>query len=290
MQHKFNDTKPKLTIGIPVYNGERFLRQKLDSLLSQTFTDFQIIISDNASTDSTQEICKEYEKRDKRITYIQQEKNIGSKNNFMFVLQQAETKYFVWSAVDDIMEPQFLEKNINVLDSNNEFVGCISKIDYYVDDQKQSKSNFIQLDSIVGTYEKKVRFYLRNSSANMIYAVYRTADLQKCKVLDPIGAWDSAIILSVLKYGNIHVISDTLLHFYSGGISSAGIVYRYMQPDRDIKIQFPNSFFLYWCMKNLGPKIFLKNIDIFIWLNCGTTLNILSEVIKPTKKWKSRRD
>jgi hypothetical protein len=181
------------------------------------------------------------------------------------------------------MKPQFLEKSINVLDSNDEVVGCISKIDYYFD-QDQSKPHFVQLDSIVGTYAEKVRSYLRNSSANMIYAVYRTDVLQKCKVFEPIGAWDSAIILSVLRYGSIHVIAHTLLHFYSGGISSAGIVYRYMQPDSDVKIQFPNSFFLYWCMKNLGPKIFLKNIDVFIWLSCGTILNILSEVIKPAKK------
>ena len=90
--------KPKLSIGMPIYNAEKFLRNRLDSLLSQTFSDFELIISDNASTDSTQHICKEYLSRDNRIQYIRQEKNIGLSSNFYFVLHKANSEYFFWAS------------------------------------------------------------------------------------------------------------------------------------------------------------------------------------------------
>ena len=69
---------PKVSIGMPVYNGEGFIHKALDSVQAQTFSDFELIISDNASTDATAEICKEYERRDKRIQYIRQPKNMGA--------------------------------------------------------------------------------------------------------------------------------------------------------------------------------------------------------------------
>ena len=76
---------PEVSIGLPVYNGELFLKKALDSLLNQTYSNFELIISDNNSTDSTQKICQEYAKNDKRICYIHQEKNIGAFSNFSFV-------------------------------------------------------------------------------------------------------------------------------------------------------------------------------------------------------------
>src|SRR5438132_4412320 len=117
--------KPKISIGLFVYNGEKFLRKRLDSLLCQTFTNFELIISDNASTDSTSAIYEEYAKKDKRIRYVRQEKNMGAMWNFIFVLQEAKCDYFAWAAVDDLMSPDFLEKNINILESNKNTVGRI---------------------------------------------------------------------------------------------------------------------------------------------------------------------
>ena len=90
----------KLSIGLPVFNGEKFLQKCLDSLLEQTFENFEIIISDNASTDTTQNICQKYSEKDKRIRYIRQEKNIGLLPNFNFVLEQSNNKFFMWIGVD----------------------------------------------------------------------------------------------------------------------------------------------------------------------------------------------
>ena len=78
--------KPQISIGLPVYNGEKLLRKSLDSILSQTFSDFELIISDNASSDLTPDICKEYLKRDKRIRYVRQKKNLGVHGNYFFLV------------------------------------------------------------------------------------------------------------------------------------------------------------------------------------------------------------
>ncbi len=75
-------SSPSITIGMPIYNGDRFLIKTLDSYLKQTFTDFELIISDNASTDSTEKICREFASRDKRIQYFRNEKNMGAGWNF----------------------------------------------------------------------------------------------------------------------------------------------------------------------------------------------------------------
>lgn len=92
---------PKVSIGMPVYNGEKFIRKALDSLLTQTFTDFELIISDNASTDATAEICKEYAAKDARIRYVHHSINRGSVWNFNFVLKEACEEFFMWAAADD---------------------------------------------------------------------------------------------------------------------------------------------------------------------------------------------
>ena len=88
---------PRLTIGLPVYNGEKYVAESLEALLGQSFTDFELIISDNASTDSTGDICRRYEKQDSRVRYFRQPRNIGLAPNHNFVVEQARGELFKWS-------------------------------------------------------------------------------------------------------------------------------------------------------------------------------------------------
>ena len=133
-----NNQPPKVTIGIPVFNGEKFLRGCLDCFLAQTYTNFELIISDDASTDSTSKICNEYAEQDPRIKYIRHTKNLGMESeagftplpNFNFVLNQASSPYFMWAGVDDKWEPEFIEKNVNVLEANTNFVASTSKMSW----------------------------------------------------------------------------------------------------------------------------------------------------------------
>ena len=126
-----NQNNPKITVGIPVFNGEKSIRRTLDSVLSQTFLDFELVISDNASTDSTSLICQEYKKNDKRIRYIHNEKNIGGIANFKLLLDESKTEYFVWLAADDYWDPTFLEKNLPILEKNLNIICSASQVKYF---------------------------------------------------------------------------------------------------------------------------------------------------------------
>jgi len=294
-----NNVRPKVTLGMPVYNGEKFLRKRLNSLLAQTFTDFELIISDNASTDSTQLICDEYVKKDVRVRYVRQKKNMGVTWNFNFVLQEAKTKYFAWIASDDVTSYDFIEKNFQVLESNSNFVASIGKImpyDTQIDDFKSNPidaafKNFIKklrcslktVDTleITGTYEKKVRTYLKNSTCKVIYSLFRTEKLRDSMILELFVGNDWAWFLSVLKHGDLHVIDEVLMHEFESGISGRGIISitrRYKQ--NILAVIFPWYPLTFWCAKNLGTKIFLKNLDFFVQLNLEGMFSFLVDFIR----------
>lgn len=123
---------PKVSIGLAVYNGETYLAQAIESILSQTFTDYELIISDNASTDRTAEICQYYAARDARIRYQRNATNIGGANNENLTFTLARGQYFRWAAHDDLCAPALLAECVAVLDTHPEVVLCtpiIVKID-----------------------------------------------------------------------------------------------------------------------------------------------------------------
>ena len=112
----------RLTIGLPVYNGANFLAESLESLLGQTYDDLEIVISDNASTDGTADICQEYANKDSRIRYIRQPYNIGMIRNHQFVMRQATGELFKLAAHDDLYARDLLKKCIEALDAHPEVV------------------------------------------------------------------------------------------------------------------------------------------------------------------------
>jgi glycosyltransferase involved in cell wall biosynthesis len=116
------NARPKVSVGIPVYNAEKFLRETIDSLMVQTFPDFEIIISDNASIDETEEICRSYADQDQRVRYHRNENNIGIVPNFNRLFGISRGEYFKWVAADDIMAPEYLARCVDVLDQDSTVV------------------------------------------------------------------------------------------------------------------------------------------------------------------------
>lgn len=121
--------QPLVSLGLPVYNGERYLAQALECLLAQSFTDFELIISDNASSDATEQICREHAARDSRIVYYRQPENLGAIRNFNFVFEASSGEYFKWASYDDLCEPTFLEKTVAVLEAEEDVVVAYSRSD-----------------------------------------------------------------------------------------------------------------------------------------------------------------
>lgn len=297
--------RPKVSIGIPVYNGEKFITNRIDSIFNQTFKDFELIISDNASTDVTEKICLDYVKKYNQIKYFRQKTNIGAQLNFEFVLKKAKGDYFMWAAVDDLIEPCFLEKNIQILENNFQYVGSTGKSKlYHLNEEKSIDSNFSDFRNkiikkfrpsgtyaITGTYEKKVRTFLKRSAYQVIYGVFRTNVLKKSLPTQQFVGDDGAIILNVLKYGDIHVFDEILIKRYEYGYSTRGSLSLAKNFNKNLigKI-FPHIPLTVWFIKNIGLIIFIKNLDHFILLNMGGEVFVIIDIIKILSKKIKRND
>jgi glycosyltransferase involved in cell wall biosynthesis len=121
---------PAVSVGVPVYNGDSFLEVAIRSVLAQTLDDFELIICDNASTDRTAEICRDYAARDRRVRYFRNPENLGAAPNYNLTFQYARGRYFKWLAHDDRMTPSYLAKAVRVLEERTDAVLCNSVVSY----------------------------------------------------------------------------------------------------------------------------------------------------------------
>lgn len=108
---------PRVSVGLPVFNGDRYLEEAIDSILAQDYTDFELVISDNASTDRTQEICDYVQRADPRVRYERQPDNRGAAWNHNRVFELSRGEYFKWAAADDLLAPGFLRSCVAALDA-----------------------------------------------------------------------------------------------------------------------------------------------------------------------------
>ena len=106
----------KIIIGIPAYNEEKFILETLSSLIQQTWKDFSVVISDNASTDNTESVCREVCSLDNRFHYVRQPKNIGASKNFWFLYETSESPYFMWLGAHDVIDPSYLSVHLSILE------------------------------------------------------------------------------------------------------------------------------------------------------------------------------
>jgi len=292
----------KIGIGLPVYNGERFIRSKIESILNQTFKNFELIISDNCSNDKTQQICEEYSENDIRIKYFRQTENIGAAKNFEFVLQKSNSEFFMWTGVDDVLLPKFIEKNLKELESNDKNVASICKIQSYqpddelikIDQKELEYSQFMKkmrnyvrprfIFSIEGDYHRKARIYLKKSSCQVIYSIFKSDVIKKSIIKNSFLGHDWAIFLNVLKYGNLTVIDEVLMYEYERGISGKGLISSSKQFNKGIGVVFPWFSLTIWCIKNLGIKFYMKNIDYFIQLNLEGGFSMIANIFHVNNK------
>jgi glycosyltransferase involved in cell wall biosynthesis len=222
-------TLPIVTIGVPVYNSDETLVSALDSLINQTFHEIAIVISDNGSTDRTEKICREYASKDSRISYIRQPKNIGAESNFKFVLDLARTKYFMWAASDDIRSLNFIEKNIEFLEINSEYLGSTSPVRF----QGREFNQFAMGDSALNHDDpcERVSEIFRCWHANgRFYSLFRREDVTSWPNLNKahfLGS-DWTLITHLASRGKLNRISEGWVELGVNGIShSSDIFARY---------------------------------------------------------------
>jgi glycosyltransferase involved in cell wall biosynthesis len=116
--------QPIVSIGMPVYNGGDYLRAAIESVIDQKFNNWELIISDNASTDGTEAVCREFAAQDERISYIRQTENLGAGPNFKACFEPARGKFFAWLSADDLLGQEFMLKCVELLDENDDAVAA----------------------------------------------------------------------------------------------------------------------------------------------------------------------
>ena len=215
-----------VTIGMPVFNGEKYLIGTLESLLSQTYEDFVLIISDNASTDDTEAICREYANKDKRIDYIRQDNNIGPGKNFKFLYDSSDSNYFMWNAADDRRTSEFISDNLYFLENNHDYIASTYTNCY--EGEENILNSHVKF-SIEGSLYERYETFLKNcwQTHAIFYALFRKSALSDFDYFDmSTFAADWFLDTHLIGKGQINRIDNGLLILGKSGESMAGNVFK----------------------------------------------------------------
>lgn len=238
---------PMVTIGIPVYNGEAYLEEALTCARTQTYGDLEIVISDNGSTDRTREICERHGALDSRIRYYRFETNQGLLKNFNRVYELALGTYFKFSPHDDLYDPSFIERCVDVLERDQDTVACSSR--FLIIDEEGTVTGESHEDIDADASSPRKRFYalLNNTKCYDLFAVIRKSALDRMpKPLLPVyGHADGVLLARLGMLGRIHRIPEPL--YYNRDHKSRGHyqfrTYRgyiyFLDPSKQGSIVFP---------------------------------------------------
>jgi glycosyltransferase involved in cell wall biosynthesis len=203
--------RPAVTIGVPVYNSERFLRKTLRSLLSQDFVDFELIISDNGSTDTSQQICEEFAQEDHRVKYIRHSTNQGAGWNFRYLLEAAHGDYFMWAGSHDMWEPTFVSACQAALSQDPEIAVVYTKTQLIDEEEKPLSIMEDKVQTHGLSRPKRVRIVVSNlRTGNMFYGLFRTEILRKCRLTMAGFGPDLVILMAVNILGSAVLLPEPL--------------------------------------------------------------------------------
>ncbi|MEL6283892.1 MAG: glycosyltransferase [Pseudomonadota bacterium] len=207
---------PRVSIGLPVYNGENYLAEAIDSILSQTFTDFELIISDNASTDGTQAICERYAAADKRVRYSRLAENLGAAPNYNRLVEMARGEYFHWHAHDDVLELEFVARCVETLDSQPDVV-LVYPATHVIDGNGEVMSLYRDdLDLPQNSAHERLVAYLRQNFmrkrglCNPIFGMIRTASLRETRLIQDFLSSDRLLLAHFALLGKFIELPEPL--------------------------------------------------------------------------------
>jgi Glycosyl transferase family 2 len=206
---------PLVSIGLPVHNAERYLRNALDSLLGQDYSNLEVIISDNASDDATGQICTEYARRDGRLLYHRVERNLGAIWNFNRVFELAHGEYFMWAAFDDLRDPRYVSACVSALELRQDAVLCATDT-VLIDENGQ------EVDAPLSAYghhptgrtaRERLRRVARSSINLDFYGLVRRSVLARVRPL--ISSWgcDVVFVLELCLRGPVLLVPEPLFSY-----------------------------------------------------------------------------
>ena len=207
----------KVSVGVPIYNGEATLPAVLGNLLGQTHRNLEIVVSDNCSTDATAEICAAYCAKDERIVYIRQESNIGAEANFSYLLDHATADYYFWAAADDIRSDNFVEENLRFLVDHPDYVASTCPIRFDNGEFSPMSMGDGELDSSV---EQRILDVLSHWHTNgRFYSLYRSDVLRRSFVREKYLGSDFSTTFAMAMLGKYHRTDYGFLYLGSAGVS-----------------------------------------------------------------------
>jgi len=202
---------PKLSIGMPVHNGERFLRETMGSLLSQTFRDYELVISDNGSSDETEAICRSFAAQDGRVRYIRHHVNRGAAWNYNCVVREAKGQYFKWAAADDLCAAEYLERCVYILDNCPDVILSYPKT-VIIDEEGNPKRPYDdQLHLLSPHAAERFRSLMTLiGECNAVFGVMRLQVLRRTALIANYIASDVALLAELSLHGKFFQVPDEL--------------------------------------------------------------------------------
>jgi glycosyltransferase involved in cell wall biosynthesis len=202
---------PLVTIGLPLYNTAKIMEASLQDLLGQTFTDFELVISDNASSDETGSMCQALAERDPRVRYFRQETNVGIVENQNAVFRLARGKYFKWASANDRCDKQLLAECVNVLEQHSDVVLCFPRTRIIDSDDQVVRDCEEDLHLMDGAASSRfVKLLDRMALNNAFNGVFR-ADILKCALpMAPDLGSDLSMMAALTLYGKFYELPEFL--------------------------------------------------------------------------------
>lgn len=204
--------RPRVSIGLPVYNGENFIAEAIDSVLSQSFGDLELIICDDASTDRTAEICQDYVARDSRVSYHRNERNRGAAPNYNNLVRLSRGDYFKWIAHDDVVTPDYVARTVDALERQPEAVLAHTQVRMIDKDQNELTIYDNALPLAVGGSQSQ-RFggvVLDRYAHHAFFGMIRTSALQKTPLHASYAGGDRALVVFLALLGPFVHIPEPL--------------------------------------------------------------------------------
>lgn len=202
---------PRLSIGLPVYNGEDFLERAIETLLAQTYTDFELVICDNASTDRTDEICRAFAARDARIRYHRNERNLGAMGNFCRVFELSSGELFKWAAHDDEHEPEFLARCVAALDADPTVVLVYTQFRAIDEHEATLGIRSTGLDTASCRVARRFRELVRQDYPCVAcYGVVRSEVMRRTRMLQNYADCDRVLLAEIGLEGRILELAEPL--------------------------------------------------------------------------------
>ena len=202
------DEAPRVSIGLPVYNGQSSLPAAIDALLGQSYRDFELIISDNASTDSTEAICRRYAEQDPRITYVRQQHNFGMTANHNYVVGVARGEFFKWASHDDLYARDFLKSCVAALDEHPE--ASLAHSWCVLMNERGTPIRLLSYPTKTASPWPSHRFrsMLFDGKGDWSYALIRTDILRRTPLLGSYYGADVTLITELSLHGPLHQIRE----------------------------------------------------------------------------------